>query len=474
MKKIVISFFVVGVIISLGIVSRKYFNNDENLISDKTLISYYVETGVATGEYKKVNSDKWPEGYLFNSVKSTCSNGGTVSWDNNNNSVVEIFNSEDKCKIYFDNVNYNIDISLSLKSVFYDSVSINVEIDGNTNYIASVVGSLVEISSDPADADGDEIDIPYPYNGESFFDFSVNDLKKANKYKLIIRLYDKNKRSIVSDNIFFSTLYYDSCIEGTFACNLVKSFIKNGVNGFYYHDNNLENSAQDRSYRYSGKNPNNYVCFGSDIAPCPEDNVYRIIGVFGDRAKLVKNVDIGSYYYDERDIGGSWSTNPLNVNILNDEYLISLGSYANMIDDSEWYTDVVYPNEHINVFPSEGIFRAEISRGMNANNATNGKIGMLYLSEFGFAAEPQYWNKLLTEYDVNSNNWLAYSKIEWTLTPYERYDAPYYSYYLCDNAVMGCDAYYSRMSVRPTFYLKSSIKLSDGNGTKENPYRVSY
>ena len=57
----------------------------------------------------------------------------------------------------------------------------------------------------------------------------------------------------------------------------------NGENGIYYHDATLTNGAGDNSYRYAGASSdvNNYVCFGSTQSPCPADNLYRIIGVFG-------------------------------------------------------------------------------------------------------------------------------------------------------------------------------------------------
>ena len=47
-----------------------------------------------------------------------------------------------------------------------------------------------------------------------------------------------------------------------------------GDNGLYYHDADLANGAQDNSYRYSGANPNNYVCFGVTGADCqnPENH----------------------------------------------------------------------------------------------------------------------------------------------------------------------------------------------------------
>ena len=64
-----------------------------------------------------------------------------------------------------------------------------------------------------------------------------------------------------------------------------------GENGLYYHDGvgsytNADQEAGDNSYRYSGANPNNYVCFGATGADCQDaDNQYRIIGniIYRDR-----------------------------------------------------------------------------------------------------------------------------------------------------------------------------------------------
>ena len=44
-----------------------------------------------------------------------------------------------------------------------------------------------------------------------------------------------------------------------------------GENSLYYHNSSLTNGAGDNSYRYAGANPNNFVCFGSDVSPCPTD-----------------------------------------------------------------------------------------------------------------------------------------------------------------------------------------------------------
>ncbi len=87
-----------------------------------------------------------------------------------------------------------------------------------------------------------------------------------------------------------------------------------GENSIYYHKD-LTNSAEDGSYRYAGASAsvNNYVCFGSDEEACPTDNLYRIIGVFGDQVKLIKSTAASSTLlgtdgaYDSND-SYYWST----------------------------------------------------------------------------------------------------------------------------------------------------------------------
>ena len=73
----------------------------------------------------------------------------------------------------------------------------------------------------------------------------------------------------------------------------------NGIDDtLYHHDGSLENGISDGSYRYAGASSsvNNYVCFGSTADTCPDDNKYRIIGVFGDQVKLIKATVATSTY----------------------------------------------------------------------------------------------------------------------------------------------------------------------------------
>ena len=82
-------------------------------------------------------------------------------------------------------------------------------------------------------------------------------------------------------------VYFDKEPDIVYLAEYIKGlYTADGVNGLYLHDGagsytNANQEAGDNSYRFSGANPNNYVCFGSDEGTCPADNIYRIIGVLG-------------------------------------------------------------------------------------------------------------------------------------------------------------------------------------------------
>lgn len=107
---------------------------------------------------------------------------------------------------------------------------------------------------------------------------------------------DENKRVLMSGNVSDRCyVYFDKIM--TLSEFVIAQY--NGVQGnnnIYYHDSTLENGAGDNSYRYAGSSDttNNYVCFGSDAATCPEDNLYRMIGVFDGQVKLIKATEASS------------------------------------------------------------------------------------------------------------------------------------------------------------------------------------
>ena len=131
--------------------------------------------------------------------------------------------------------------------------------------------------------------------------------KKEEKWNITITFvnYDENQNGNAGKSMSAKVMIQKE-EEKVFLADYVKSLYTGtqGENSIYYHDSSLTNGAGDSSYRYSGANPNNYVCFGSNESTCPTDNLYRIIGVFGNNVKLIK-YDYGTT--DELGTDGDYS-----------------------------------------------------------------------------------------------------------------------------------------------------------------------
>lgn len=102
----VFSIIVIFLIANIYIIfykSRVYKNtkvNDEKYMSNLAIM---LETKYNSGEYKASESSRWPAtGYLFNSERSYCENGGNLDWNDATWSLTFHNNVTDKCYIYFD------------------------------------------------------------------------------------------------------------------------------------------------------------------------------------------------------------------------------------------------------------------------------------------------------------------------------------------------------------------------------------
>ena len=83
------------------------------------------------------------------------------------------------------------------------------------------------------------------------------------------------------------TVLSDVCTNGnnlTTCITTLSNKSEPSIVNIYHHTSSLVNGAGDNSYRYAGasESVNNFICFGSTTSPCPTDNLYRIIGVFGE------------------------------------------------------------------------------------------------------------------------------------------------------------------------------------------------
>ena len=289
-----------------------------------------------------------------------------------------------------------------------------------------------------------------------------------------------------------------------------------GDNGIYYHNSSLANGAGDNSYRYAGasESVNNFICFGSTTSPCPTDNLYRIIGVFGENnhgvtgkqlVKLIKydyatsnllGTDgdykdsstpgstykgslskVDRYYWNSKatnKASNTWSTSLLNKINLNTNYLNNIGTtWSNLIEDATWK---VSGHSTRSVTPSE-MYTAEITNATKTYGPSDGtsKIGLMYVSDYGFAASPSAWTETLANYDGNDANgtliktinWMYMGNYEWTISPYSSNSFSVFT--LNDRGDVNNFAAGADYGSRPVLYLKASVLYAGGLGTKDSP-----
>ena len=243
-----------------------------------------------------------------------------------------------------------------------------------------------------------------------------------------------------------------------------------GDNGLYYHDADLANGAQDNSYRYIGANPNNYVCFGSDEETCPAENLYRIIGVFNGQVKLIKAISYGEYSWGDNENINTWNTDikPDIYTTLNNLFYNSLGiEWQDLISLHDYNVEGMSQNDSFGV---KQYYDAEIKNNNGYNQ--NMKIGLMYVTDYGYAASPEAWTIEMFNYDDSKNiNWLS-GITEWTIS--RRADVTGYTFRIDESGYVRGDYYVAfAFSIRPSFYLNSDVEIYEGHaGTVSDPYRI--
>ncbi len=311
-------------------------------------------------------------------------------------------------------------------------------------------------------------------------------------------------------------------IVRTLANYVTSQYQSQGYNGIYLHDETLDNGAADNSYRYTGSNPNNYVCFGSGseeynrdgTGECPDTNLYRIIGVFDNQVKLIKSeyitkeeLGLGDLEFGQNENGlnvkdtytevarvkkkenihsFSWSGNPSVKdnnwsnselkNALNNPdvnyYLGKLGDWESLIAKTKW---------HVADYDVPNVTPKQILEQENSEDATivEAKIGLMYPSDYAYAASSDNWTSNLADYNNETNcnnNWLYNGVYEWLLLS-ETLFGNIFSYTTFSSGLVGGLNAESQSAVRPAFYLdskKATIvddETKDGSVTK--PIRLN-
>ena len=345
---------------------------------------------------------------------------------------------------------------VSVTEATTNSITVSVDASNETNNIANYYYSI---------NNGE-----YVSSTSNIYTFEGLDSSTA--YDIKVYVVDTNG---VQSNVYIvsgetsDVVYFASYITGLYTSD--------GANDLYYHDGSGTYGTQeagDNSYRFSGANPNNYVCFGSDAVTCPSDNLYRIIGAFDDdkdgnyQIKLIKNTSIGKMAWNSSS-NNTWSSASLNTGTLNGTYLSGLGTWASMIVEHDWEVGGM-ANSRTNT--AKQYYATELGNSDGNSITYRAKIGLMYVTDYGYAASGNHWTRALFNYDgVTSENWLYLGSYEWTISRNSRY-TDYALFVLSAGSVDGNFVTNSR-AVRPSFYLESSVGISGGTGTASAPYRLT-
>ena len=282
--------------------------------------------------------------------------------------------------------------------------------------------------------------------------------------------WDDTKKAVimqgnVSDKCY---VYFDKIL--TLAEYVISQYTgTQGDNALYYHNSTLTNGAGDNSYRYAGASDsvNNYICLGSDETTCPEANLFRIIGVFGDQTKVIRAKSVGDKQWHTSP-NNTWSSSSLNT-YLNGEYLTSLGTIAEKIATTTWKVGG-RSSTYLYDVPTTA-YQYEV--GSSASTTTyDAKIGLMYVSDYGFAADQSGWTTKLGSYGSNSSkNWLYLGSFEWTISCDS--DRTYGAFSVNSAGHVDGSGVGSSIGVRPSFNLESSVKYVSGSGSMSDPVRVN-
>ena len=347
------------------------------------------------------------------------------------------------------------------------------------------------------------------YNESTSNSYTFSNLVEGNYYKITIKVMDGNNKY---SNVYVTNAQTISVI--TLSNYVISQYTgKQGENGLYYHNSTLTNGAGDNSYRYAGANPNNFVCFGSTTSPCPTDNLYRIIGVFGDNyhgvsgkqlVKLIKydyntkaqlgengayeesntpsNYDVDetykgsqttldTYSWNNDTFTNTWSESDLNKVNLNTNFIKNIGTtWASKIATTTWK---VGGHETMTIMYGVPATAYQYEVGSSASSTTyEAKIGLMYASDYGFAKSPSAWTTILNNYGENDTvNWMYMGMNEWTISrDVSSSDEVFITF---NYGGVGLDLLTRDIGVRVSFSLNSSVNYVSGSGTMNDPIMIN-
>ena len=287
-----------------------------------------------------------------------------------------------------------------------------------------------------------------------------------------------------------------------------------------------KDNTEDENVRYYGSNPNNYVSFNNEL--------WRIIGVFGNNVKLVRSETLGklswdssestinngnginqwgkSTYEDGTSYPGSDLMQYLNKMYYGGTTVTCYGGQNNktttcptntldelsksLIDNHTWNTgvpnyDTLYDStiktlDTVEFYKEErGSVNGKICSSSKWCNDTvtritewTGYVGLPYVTDWAYASSENDCNTKIDQsspYKCKNNNWMHYGSTWEDYTMYLSPNANTFDandvWFVVGDGLTGFNFGAAKpLSVFPTIYLKSNILIESGKGTSSDPY----
>ena len=413
--------------------------NSSNKVPD--MVSIMLETGVDTNKYELSSSNEYPTSkYEFNSVKSKCENGGTITYNETTKKLILKSNISTKCYAYFDVVPPDVTLAITNRPTIYGKLGTINCTGSSATYNQQY--NRVEISS---------------FNGK-----------------------------------------YSSCnlnyTDSTSKVNLA-SYIM-GLSGKTQGTGKVVN---ENGYRYEGKNPNNYIWFNNEYwriigvfdsasHGVSGKNLVKIIradvldGLVWDKsntndwtASSLKSLLNGAYYNAQDGTSSGYCYGYSTTTTANCDYTKKgiQDGYRNMIANVTWYLGGYSSSSAT----TEAFYGYERGTTVYSGRptSTTGYIGLMYPSDYGYSVLSSSCTRTTNLGSYNSakcagQSWLYGKGYEWTLTPYSSNSDNVF--YLDINGSLSNYYASNGYGSRPVLYLDASVYKIDGDGSLNNPYIV--
>ena len=320
--------------------------------------------------------------------------------------------------------------------------------------------------------------------------FTITNLEDGTDYTVYVYLTDNAGNSSTPITHTFTTISAGKSVKDIILANSSSLESEQDLVERNARIKAAEGTVEDDLRRFVGtkdKVTDNFICFGTNNQSICKNNMdnymYRIIGIDSqNRLKVIKATKIVQGVVKQfswnanKIVDVSWEDSDLYKGLessyfkQNNKYnYMQEEKWTNLISLATYYTGDASIDNNTKIFICE------------RNNNFVASIGLMYLSDYKYA------NKEITD----QSNWLSIAnalngktdslgsgasapaaEYERTMTKGGQYGGNYRAWSVAKNGSVSRYDVDITQVIRPSFYLKSNIKIS-GNGTIDNPYYIT-